>query len=121
MAFAAAAAAAAAASERESICRVVLLVDERNTMMGHLSVALKYGRFRALLISSMLPRHSLRAKLLVLMTDIEPHAKRFATELLFELCDRDTDEFTTRCGFGNAIAFLQTNSLMGGGSTAAAN
>lgn len=57
------------------------------------------------------PPFALRTLLFHLMTDLDPVAKRFATDLLYECCDRDHREFTLRCGLGNAIAFLKLHNL----------
>ena len=57
------------------------------------------------------PKYATRSSLFKLMTDLDTITKRLATELVFDLCD-STDEFTLRCGVGNAIAFLQVRKLM---------
>jgi len=38
--------------------------------------------------------------------------KRYAAEMLYELCDRNTNEFVARTGFGNAVALLQIRGLI---------
>ncbi|KAH8050126.1 hypothetical protein JL721_11492 [Aureococcus anophagefferens] len=58
------------------------------------------------------PRYATRSLLLKLMCDLEPVTKRLVAELVWALCDEDADEFTVRCGVGNAIAFLQIKKLM---------
>jgi len=58
------------------------------------------------------PAYATRTLLFELMTDVHSTTKRFATELLFALCENDAAEFSLRCGLGNAIAFLQTRHLM---------
>ena len=48
------------------------------------------------------PPGTLRHRLLSLMTSLKSGAKRYATELVWELCSRDQEEFSLRAGFGNA-------------------
>eukprot|EP00903_Cladosiphon_okamuranus_P007566 g7340.t1 len=52
------------------------------------------------------PKGSLRARLLKQMTATESSSKTAVSELLFNLCG-DEEEFTTRCGFGNAVNTLR--------------
>ena len=47
-----------------------------------------------------------------LMTSLNTVVKRYAAELLFELCDHSTNEFVARTGFGNAVALMQIRGLM---------
>jgi len=60
------------------------------------------------------PPYALRTLLFQLQTDINATVKRFANELLFEICHRDTKEFTLRCGLGNAVAYLQAQRILNG-------
>lgn len=55
---------------------------------------------------------TLRYMMIKLMTDFDSNVKRFANELLWELCSKDTDEFVKRTGLGNAIGFLQAQGHM---------
>ena len=59
------------------------------------------------------PPHSLRSHLISLMTDVDVGLKRYASELLFEVCGGDAEEFTARTGLGNAIALLQLKGIVG--------
>ncbi|CAM9629596.1 unnamed protein product [Laminaria digitata] len=52
------------------------------------------------------PRGSLRARLMKQMTATESSSKTAACDLLYNLC-KDEEEFTTRCGFGNAVNTLR--------------
>ncbi|CAM9483465.1 unnamed protein product [Sphacelaria rigidula] len=52
------------------------------------------------------PRGTLRARLLSQMTAIESSSKAAASDLLYNLCSSE-EEFTTRCGFGNAVNTLR--------------
>ncbi|CAM9983333.1 unnamed protein product [Discosporangium mesarthrocarpum] len=58
------------------------------------------------------PRGTLRARLLSLMTANVGSLKRAASELLYSLCSSE-EEFTIRCGFGNAINLLRIKGLVG--------
>ena len=58
-----------------------------------------------------LGRHTLGTESARASFSLDTITKRLATELVFDLCD-STDEFTLRCGVGNAIAFLQVRKLM---------
>eukprot|EP00752_Nemacystus_decipiens_P003150 g2917.t1 len=53
------------------------------------------------------PKGSLRARLLKQMTATESSSKTAVSDLLFNLCGADEEEFTTRCGFGNAVNTLR--------------
>ncbi|CAM9227686.1 unnamed protein product [Scytosiphon promiscuus] len=53
------------------------------------------------------PRGSLRARLLKQMTATESSSKTAVSDLLFNLCADEAEEFTTRCGFGNAVNTLR--------------
>ena len=55
------------------------------------------------------PPFALRTVLFHLQTDIHAVVKRFTNEFLFDLCERNVQDFTLRCGIGNAIAFLQVH------------
>ncbi|CAN0193315.1 unnamed protein product [Ascophyllum nodosum] len=52
------------------------------------------------------PRGSLRARLFKQMTATEGSSKAAVSDLIFNLCE-DEEEFTIRCGFGNAINTLR--------------
>jgi hypothetical protein len=54
---------------------------------------------------------SIRGKLLKLMTSIDTLVKRYASELMFELCDQNTQLFVEWAGMGNCISFLQSKGL----------
>ena len=58
------------------------------------------------------PQGTLRYKLIRLMTWTESHVKRYASELLWALCDEDSKEFVLRTGLGNAMAFLGAKGLV---------
>ena len=58
------------------------------------------------------PQGTLRYKLIRLMTWTEGHIKRYASELLYALCDEDPKEFVLRTGLGNAIAFLGAKGMV---------
>lgn len=58
------------------------------------------------------PPGTLRYKLIRLMTWTESHIKRYASELLWALCDEDSKEFVLRTGLGNAMAFLGAKGLI---------
>lgn len=53
----------------------------------------------------------MRYLLIKLMRDLDGNVKRFANELIWSLCDKDTDEFVKRTGLGNAIGWLQAQGL----------
>jgi len=56
---------------------------------------------------------SLRALLLPHCTTIKYRIKRCVGELLFTLCDEQSNEFIRLCGFGNAIGLLAEKGLPG--------
>lgn len=58
-----------------------------------------------------IPRGTLRARLIGMMTSLDSVLKRYCAELLYELCDKSTGEFVSRTGFGNAIALMQIKGL----------
>ena len=58
------------------------------------------------------PQGTLRYKLIRLMTWTESHIKRYASELLWALCDEDPKEFVLRTGLGNAMAFLGAKGMV---------
>lgn len=58
------------------------------------------------------PKDSLRGQLIELMTCLDSSIKRYASELLFILCNEDKNEFVNRTGFGNAIHMLQIKGIM---------
>ena len=58
------------------------------------------------------PPGSLRANLINLMTSLDSDLKRYCAELLYTLCDKESGEFVTRTGFGNAIALMQIKGLI---------
>lgn len=58
------------------------------------------------------PSGSLRAKLITMMTSLDSVLKRYCAELLYTLCDKETGEFVTRTGFGNAVALMQIKGLI---------
>lgn len=58
------------------------------------------------------PQSTLRFKLIRLMTWTESHIKRYASELLWALCDEDPKEFILRTGLGNAMAFLGAKGMV---------
>ena len=58
------------------------------------------------------PPDSLRGQLIELMTCLDSSIKRYASELLFVLCNEDKSEFVNRTGFGNAIHMLQLKGIM---------
>jgi len=57
------------------------------------------------------PPGTLRWKLIKLMTYTESNVKRCASELLWNLCRKDPNEFVLRCGFGNACHMLSIQGL----------
>ncbi len=57
------------------------------------------------------PEGTTRWKLIKLMTWTESNVKRYASELLWNLCKKDPNEFMLRCGFGNAVHFLGIKGL----------
>ena len=50
--------------------------------------------------------------LISLMTSINTNVKRYAAELLYLLCDENTDKFVKMTGFGNAVALLTIRNLL---------
>ncbi|CAM9307825.1 unnamed protein product [Chrysoparadoxa australica] len=58
------------------------------------------------------PPYTLRGRLIGLMTSLEVTSKRYASELLFNLCD-SKEEFVVRTGLGNAVAMLRIKGLIG--------
>ena len=52
------------------------------------------------------PPGTIRSRLLHQMTSIDSSIKRYASELVYELCDCDDDILIKRAGFGNAIGLL---------------
>jgi len=54
------------------------------------------------------PPFALRTFLFSLQTDIHSIVRRFANEFIFDICERNANIFTLRCGVGNAVSFLQT-------------
>ena len=65
-----------------------------------------------LLLSLLAPPDSLRGQLIELMTCLDPSIKRYASELLYVLCNEDKSEFVNRTGFGNAIHILQLKGIL---------
>jgi Guanine nucleotide exchange factor synembryn len=59
-----------------------------------------------------IPSGTLRAHLVNMMTSLDDVLKRYCAELLYELCDKETGEFVSRTGFGNAIALMQIKGLI---------
>ena len=59
-----------------------------------------------------IPKGTLRARLVGSMTSLDSLLKRYCAELLYALCDKDTGEFVSRTGFGNAIALMQIKGLI---------
>lgn len=59
-----------------------------------------------------IPEGTLRARLVRSMTSLDSLLKRYCAELLYALCDKDTGEFVSRTGFGNAIALMQIKGLI---------
>lgn len=59
-----------------------------------------------------IPEGTLRARLVRSMTSLDSLLKRYSAELLYALCDKDTGEFVSRTGFGNAIALMQIKGLI---------
>lgn len=59
-----------------------------------------------------IPSGTLRAHLINMMTSLDDVLKRYCAELLYELCDKETGEFVSRTGFGNAIALMQIKGLI---------
>ena len=53
------------------------------------------------------PPFALRTLLFSLQTDMHTVVRRFANEFLFDLCERNVEDFTLRCGAGNTVAFIQ--------------
>mmetsp|Transcript_37908 Transcript_37908/g.49910 ORF Transcript_37908/g.49910 Transcript_37908/m.49910 type:complete len:495 (+) Transcript_37908:77-1561(+) len=58
------------------------------------------------------PKGTLRAKLISLLTAIDSTTKRYAGELLYALCNNESEEFVLRTGFGNAVVMLQSKGLV---------
>lgn len=58
------------------------------------------------------PQGTLRCKLVQLMTWPQSHIKRFTGELLWSLCEADSQEFIARVGMGNAVAILGARGLV---------
>ena len=65
-----------------------------------------------LLLLLLAPPDSLRGQLIELMTCLDPSIKRYASELLYILCNEDKSEFINRTGFGNAIHILQLKGIL---------
>ena len=59
-----------------------------------------------------IPPGTLRAYLINSMTSLDDVLKRYCAELLYELCEKETGEFVSRTGFGNAIALMQIKGLI---------
>ena len=59
-----------------------------------------------------IPVGTLRAHLIGLMTSLDSVLKRYCAELLYSLCDKESGEFVTRTGFGNAVALMQIKGLI---------
>ena len=59
-----------------------------------------------------IPEGTLRSRLVRSMTSLDSLLKRYSAELLYALCDKDTGEFVSRTGFGNAIALMQIKGLI---------
>lgn len=59
-----------------------------------------------------IPPGTLRAHLINMMTSLDDVLKRYCAELLYELCEKETGEFVSRTGFGNAIALMQIKGLI---------
>ncbi|CAM9153111.1 unnamed protein product [Ectocarpus sp. 4 AP-2014] len=57
------------------------------------------------------PKGTLRARLLKQMTATESSSKTAVSDLLFNVC-ADEEEFTTRCGFGNAVNTLRLRGMI---------
>eukprot|EP00979_Chaetoceros_neogracilis_P000251 scaffold72_cov274-Chaetoceros_neogracile.AAC.6 len=57
------------------------------------------------------PPGTTRWKLIKLMTYTESNMKRCASELLWNICRKDPNEFVLRCGFGNACHMLSIKGL----------
>ena len=47
------------------------------------------------------------------MTSVEGTSKRFIGELLYTLCNKNSNEFIRRCGLGNGIFLLQLKGMFG--------
>jgi hypothetical protein len=58
------------------------------------------------------PAGTVRANLIRLMTWPQSHIKRLSGELLWVLCDQDSDTFVRRVGLGNAIVVLGSKGIM---------
>lgn len=54
---------------------------------------------------------TLRGRLVRLMTSPDFHLKDISSELLFTLCEKDTEKFITYTGLGNGAAFLASRGL----------
>lgn len=59
-----------------------------------------------------IPTGTLRARLVGSMISLDSLLKRYCAELLYALCDKNTGEFVSRTGFGNAIALMQIKGLI---------
>jgi Guanine nucleotide exchange factor synembryn len=59
-----------------------------------------------------IPKGTLRARLIGSMISLDSLLKRYCAELLYALCDKNTGEFVSRTGFGNAIALMQIKGLI---------
>lgn len=59
-----------------------------------------------------IPSGTLRASLIGMMTSLDSVLKRYCAELLYTLCDKESDEFVVRTGFGNAVALMQIKGLI---------
>jgi len=57
------------------------------------------------------PVGTTRWKLIKLMTWTESNVKRYSSELLWNICRKDPNEFMLRCGFGNAVHMLGIKGL----------
>jgi len=58
------------------------------------------------------PQGTTRWKLIKLMTYTESNVKRCASELLWNICRKDPNEFVLRCGFGNAVHMMGIKGLV---------
>lgn len=58
------------------------------------------------------PSNTLRGELIKLIISIDSNVKRCVSELIFKLCNSDSDEYVYRTGFGNAVALLQMKGLI---------
>jgi hypothetical protein len=58
------------------------------------------------------PKGSLRGQMCQLLTWPESHIKRFAGELLWVLCDKNSREFIQRVGMGNGMPILHSKGVV---------